>query len=72
MTDVVALVPARNEADLVGETVAALRSLPEVTRVLVIDDGSTDETAEAARAAGAEVLRSDPAGGAGGRWGPRH
>jgi hypothetical protein len=54
---VVALVPAKDRADSVAATVAALRELPAVHRVLVIDDGSTDHTADAARAAGADVLR---------------
>jgi len=50
------LVPAFNEAGTVGEVVrCALAS--GVGPVLVVDDGSTDATAEAAAAAGAEVLR---------------
>jgi hypothetical protein len=54
---VVALVPAMNEAERIGETVDALLSIDEVSAVLVIDDGSTDETADRARASGASVLR---------------
>jgi hypothetical protein len=50
-----ALIPARNEEDLVGETVKALRSLD--VEVVVVDDASTDATAAAALAAGATVLR---------------
>ncbi|MGL4743427.1 MAG: glycosyltransferase, partial [Dermatophilaceae bacterium] len=38
-------------------TVAALRSLPTVGRVVVVDDGSTDDTAAVAEAAGADVVR---------------
>ncbi len=53
---VVALVPAKDRGDSVGDTVAALSALPLVSRVLVIDDGSTDDTADTARAAGADVL----------------
>jgi len=50
------LVPAFNEAATIGEVVrCALAS--EVGPVLVVDDGSTDGTAAAATAAGAEVLR---------------
>jgi hypothetical protein len=55
--DVCALVPAMNEAATIAETVQALLSIPEVARVLVIDDGSTDATADLARASGASVLR---------------
>lgn len=54
---VVALVPAKDRADSVAATVAALRALPDVDRVLVVDDGSTDHTADAARTAGADVVR---------------
>lgn len=39
-----------------GAVVEAVRVLPSVGEVLVIDDGSTDETADRARAAGARVL----------------
>jgi len=52
----IAVVPAFNEADRVGATVASLRGLPVVTDVVVIDDGSTDDTAQEARAAGACCL----------------
>jgi glycosyltransferase involved in cell wall biosynthesis len=52
---IVAVVPARNEADRVGDTVRALRSL--VDEVVVVDDGSRDTTTSVALAAGATVLR---------------
>ena len=53
---VVALVPAHDRSDTVGATVAALGELA-LAEVVVIDDGSTDATADAARAAGARVVR---------------
>ncbi len=60
---VVALVPARDEADRVGATVAALRSIDAVNEVVVIDDGSQDGTASEALTAGATVLRiAEPIG----------
>lgn len=55
---VLALIPARDEAGRVGETVTAARSLGGVSHVVVVDDGSADATAEEARAAGAHVLRT--------------
>lgn len=55
MRNVVAVVPAKDRADSVGATVAALASL--VDEVVVVDDGSVDGTAEAA--VGARVVRLD-------------
>ncbi|MEA2716680.1 MAG: hypothetical protein QOI99_997, partial [Actinomycetota bacterium] len=54
---VVALVAAKDRADTVAATVAALRRLPDVDEVLVVDDGSADATSPAALQAGAWVLR---------------
>jgi len=52
-----AVIPAWNEAGRIGATVRALRSVPEVGDILVVDDGSTDATAAEAAGAGARVLR---------------
>ncbi|ADU51267.1 glycosyl transferase family 2 [Thermaerobacter marianensis DSM 12885] len=52
-----AVVPAFNEAASVAATVEALAACPRVVAVWVVDDGSTDGTAAAARAAGARVVR---------------
>lgn len=61
----VAIVPARDEADTVAATVAAIRALPGVAAVLVVDDASSDATAEAAELAGAVVLRLPRSAGKG-------
>ncbi|MGQ9778897.1 MAG: glycosyltransferase family 2 protein [Bacillota bacterium] len=53
----VALIPAYNAAETIEATITALRSIPEIGAVLVVDDGSLDETAHLAAAAGAEVIR---------------
>lgn len=50
------IVAARNEADRVGETVAALRDALPGAAIWVADDASTDGTAEVAMAAGAQVV----------------
>lgn len=54
---VIVLLPAYMEASRIAATVMAARVLPGVDRVLVIDDGSTDDTAGQAECAGAEVIR---------------
>ena len=52
-----AIVPAHNEEGAIAATVAAIRREAADFDVVVIDDGSTDTTAETALAAGATVLR---------------
>lgn len=56
MYDVV--ISARDEAPTIAAVVAAARSAPGVARVLVVDDGSSDDTPDIARRAGAEVIAS--------------
>ena len=51
---VVAIIPAHNEQERIGEVVEQTRLF--VDRVLVVDDGSIDNTTENAKSAGAEVL----------------
>jgi glycosyltransferase involved in cell wall biosynthesis len=56
MSDTVVFIPAWNEEENLAAVLEALkRDLPDVD-VLVVDDGSTDGTADVARAGGAEVL----------------
>jgi hypothetical protein len=52
-----AIVPAFNEADAIAPTVAAINQWAPDFDVLVVDDGSTDRTADVALRAGAAVLR---------------
>ena len=54
--DVAAVIPAHDAASTVGSAIAGLRGVAEV---VVVDDGSTDSTADVAAAAGARVLRND-------------
>lgn len=54
---VAAVVPAKDEAARVAATVRAVATLQEVDLIVVVDDGSSDLTAEHARRAGATVVR---------------
>jgi hopene-associated glycosyltransferase HpnB len=77
---VAALVPARNEAEVIGQAVRSLlaQDYPGPFRVVVTDDHSTDDTARLARAAAAEQGAEDrltvvtaaplPAGWSGKMW----
>jgi len=55
---IVALIPAHDEQERIGDTVRATLEIEQVSRVIVIDDGSRDDTARIAEDAGAKVIRS--------------
>jgi len=50
------ILPARNEAAAIAETLARLKAGLPTAEIIVVDDGSTDDTAALARAAGARVI----------------
>ena len=56
-TNVAALIPSYYEEAHIQDV--ARRTLAQLDHVLVLDDGSTDRTAEEARKSGAEVLRHE-------------
>ena len=60
---VAAVIPAFNEAAAIARVVAGIRGI--VDQVIVVDDGSEDETAIRAAESGAVVLRHDRNGGKG-------
>ena len=56
-TTVSVIIPTYNEGESIGAVVSRVRAIGPDFQILVIDDGSTDNTTDAARAAGAEVYR---------------
>ncbi len=68
--DISVLIPARNEAEHIAQTVACVRAQGDGIRIIVIDDNSEDDTASLARDAGAEVIEATglPLGWAGKLW----
>jgi chlorobactene glucosyltransferase len=54
--DLTVIIPARNEAHQVSRAIKSFPGLP----VIVVDDASTDNTAEIARTAGAHLLPAPP------------
>ena len=60
------ILPAKNEGDAVGDVVADIREhIPDV-EIIVVDDGSTDDTGPTAQRAGARVVRNPYSFGNGG------
>ncbi len=51
------VMPARNEAAVIGEVVASAKRACPQAEILVVDDGSDDDTGRLAAEAGAKVLR---------------
>ncbi|NUU17260.1 glycosyltransferase [Cellulomonas humilata] len=51
------IIPAKDESRRIAATVRSARAIPHVDLVLVVDDGSEDDTQHVAREAGAVVVR---------------
>ncbi|MEN9649845.1 MAG: hypothetical protein RL094_812 [Candidatus Parcubacteria bacterium] len=54
---VTVIIPAYNERNTISSLVEIVRSHPDVEEVIVVDDGSGDDTARLAQEAGARVIR---------------
>lgn len=50
------VLPAKNEAGAIGQTIQKIKQLDMVTEIIVVNDGSTDDTAVLAEQAGARVV----------------
>lgn len=50
------VLPAKNEAGAIGQTVKAIKQLNRVDEIIVVNDGSADDTKNIAEQAGAKVI----------------
>lgn len=50
------IIPAYNEEHTIGEVIGTVRQVPFVDEIIVVSDGSTDNTAAAAESHGAKVI----------------
>lgn len=51
------IIPAKNEAAVIGDVVSSVRGACKDAEILVVDDGSTDDTAAVAEQPGVTVIR---------------
>ena len=58
-SNTVAVIPALNEAETIGKII---QNLKQKMDVVVVDDGSTDATAEASKKSGAYVIKNKTEG----------
>ncbi|MFH1631380.1 MAG: HAD-IB family phosphatase [Candidatus Aenigmatarchaeota archaeon] len=56
MNRVSLIIPAYNEAKTVGKIIEVAKTVKDIYEIIVIDDGSTDDTADVAKLAGARVF----------------
>jgi glycosyltransferase involved in cell wall biosynthesis len=57
-----AVMPAYNEEEVIEKVVKEFKLIPEVTEIVVVDNNSTDRTAELAKKAGAKVVKESRQG----------
>lgn len=51
-----AIIPAYNEEQTIGSVLDCITHIPEITQIIVVSDGSTDRTAEAASVFDVEII----------------
>lgn len=56
MKTIWAVIPAYNEAERIGRTIQAVQSIPGIEKIMVVNDGSTDATAEEVKKTGVYLL----------------
>ena len=57
LSNLTVLIPARNEEDVIAQTIRSVLRQGSGLRILLVDDDSSDQTAQEARKAGAESIK---------------
>ena len=65
MKTICAVIPAYNVQATIGEVIQGVRKFIDPSRIIVVDDGSTDETASIAKRSGVIVLQNQTNAGKG-------
>jgi glycosyltransferase involved in cell wall biosynthesis len=66
MPTVTIVIPAYNESDRIVETIQAVKKINNIAEIVVINDGSSDNTSDKAKAEGVTVVDLNPNRGKGG------
>lgn len=56
MKTIWAVIPAYNEAERISQTIRAVQTVPEIEKIMVVNDGSTDTTADEVRKTGVYLV----------------
>jgi len=64
--NVTAVIPAYNEEETIADVVKCVKRIDKIQKVIVVSDGSTDNTAKIARQCGADVIELNENVGKGG------
>ena len=62
----IAIIPAYNEEKTIGHVLAVLKVTPLINKIIVVSDGSTDNTVQVAKSYGVEVIELSENRGKGG------
>ncbi len=54
--NIVAIIPAYNEEETISDVLSVLKKIPEIKRIVVVSDGSKDNTVEVAKSFGVDVI----------------